>query len=77
MSHSIQKDGNNYADTILITVNEEGILSLAETNVVLMSASLADWEQSTDRERLLTNSLCFLEYVSKNFFLIYTRLYTG
>lgn len=38
----LEKDGNNYADTILITVNVEGILSPDETNVVLMSASFVD-----------------------------------
>lgn len=42
VTFDLEKDGNNYADTILITVNEEGILSLDETNVVLMSASLVD-----------------------------------
>lgn len=36
-----EKDENNYTDTILITVNEEGILSFDETNVVLMSP----WEK--------------------------------
>lgn len=36
VTFDLEKDENNYADTILITVSE-GILSFDETNVVLMS----------------------------------------
>lgn len=37
VTFDLEKDENNYTDTILITVNKEGILSFDETNVVLMS----------------------------------------
>ena len=37
VTFDLEKDENNYADTILITVSEGGILSFDETNVVLMS----------------------------------------
>lgn len=47
----------NCADTILITVNEEGVLSLAETNVVLMSASHADLNRLTTEIEIQINQV--------------------